>query len=476
MKIRHLFIAALLTFSVQAAPVKDKPTAASCECGPLQFSKAFTKVAKQASPAVVFIKVEINPADNDSFGYPDGQGPYSPFNDEFLQRFFGFQGRPAIPQPQIGHGSGLLVSADGYIMTNAHVVKGADKIEVTLNDGEVKTATLVGADPYTDLAIIKMDNIKDSPYLKLGDSDALEVAEWVIAIGSPFHLQASVTVGVVSAKGRQGLNISDLEDFIQTDAAINPGNSGGPLLDLNGNVVGINTAIVSRSGGYMGIGFAIPSNMAKNVMDQIIKKGFVTRGFLGVSLQPVDKEIAAGFNLSKAEGVLISGIENGSPADQAGLQQGDIILEYNNKPIKSLQSFRYDISLMNPESKVNLKVNRKGKIMNFTVTLGSAAKGGSPAVISQKLGIEVENLNAEMGRQLGYTSGEEGVVITKVKPGSPAAMAGIRPGFLIQAINHKKIANTSDYEAALNETSQNKRILLLVRNGKMTKFYSIRID
>ncbi|HEX2579622.1 MAG TPA: DegQ family serine endoprotease [Rhabdochlamydiaceae bacterium] len=472
MKIRPFFIAALLmAFSIEAAPAKEP-----CECSPQQFSKAFTKVAKQASPAVVFIKVEINPADNDNFGYQDGQGPYSPFNDEFLQRFFGFQGKPTTPQPQIGQGSGLIVSADGYIMTNAHVVKGADKIEVTLNDGEVKTATLIGADPHTDLAVIKMDNTKDSPYLKLGDSDALEVAEWVIAIGSPFQLQASVTVGVVSAKGRQGLNISDLEDFIQTDAAINPGNSGGPLLNLDGNVIGINTAIVSRSGGYMGIGFAIPSNMAKNVMDQIIKKGSVTRGFLGVSLQAVDKEIAAGFNLPKVEGVLISGIEKGSPADKAGLQQGDIILEYNNKSIKSLQSFRYDISLMNPESKVNLKVNRKGKIMIFTVTLGSAAEGGSPAVISQKLGIEVENLNTEMSRQLGYTSGEEGVVITKVKPGSPAAMAGIRPGFLIQAINHKKIANTTDYEAALHETSQNKRVLLLVRNGKMTRFYSIRID
>jgi serine protease Do len=226
----------------------------------------------------------------------------------------------------------------------------------------------------------------------------------------------------------------------------------------------------------MGISFAIPSNMAKNVMDQIIQKGSVTRGFLGVSLQAVDKEIAAGFNLAKVEGVLISGIEKGSPADKAGLQQGDIILEYNGKTIKSLQSFRYDISMMSPESKVNLKINRKGKIMPFTVTLGSVAEGSSPAVISQKLGIEVENITLELGRQLGYASTEEGVVITKVKPGSPAAMAGIRPGFLIQAINHKKIVNTKDYEAILQETSQNKRILMLIRNGKMTRFYSIRIE
>lgn len=474
MKFRNFAIAALLvTFSIHAAPAA-KSKSEPCECGPQQFSKAFTRVAKQATPAVVFIKAEINPADNDNYGMQDSQGPYSPFNDDFLQRFFGFQGKPSVPQPQLSQGSGFIVSADGYIMTNAHVVKGADKIEVTLNDGEVKTATLIGADPHTDLAIIKMET-KDSPFLKLGDSEALEVCEWVIAIGSPFQLQASVTVGVVSAKGRQGLNISDLEDFIQTDAAINPGNSGGPLIDLEGKVIGINTAIVSRSGGYMGIGFAIPSNMAKNVMDQIIKKGSVTRGFLGVSLQAVDKEIAAGFNLSKVEGVLISGVEKGSPAEKAGLQQGDIILEYNNKPIKSLQTFRYDISLMNPESKLNLKVNRKGKIMSFTVTLGSAA-GSSPAVISQKLGIEVENLNADLSRQLGYTAADEGVVVTKVKPGSPAAMAGIRPGFLIQQVGNKKISNTTDYEAALNEATQNKRVIMLVRYGKGARYFSIRVD
>lgn len=458
----------------ESAPAA-KAGPASCECGAQQLSKSFTRVAKLASPAVVFIKVEINPADNDNFGM-NGQGdPYSPFNDDFLQRFFGFQGKPQQPQAQIGQGSGFLVSADGYIMTNAHVVKGADKIEVTLNDGEVKIATLVGADPYTDLAIIKIDG-KDFPFLKLGDSETLDVGEWVIAIGSPFQLQASLTVGVVSAKGRQGLNISQLEDFIQTDAAINPGNSGGPLLDLDGNVIGINTAIVSRSGGYMGIGFAIPSNMAKNVMDQIIKKGSVTRGFLGIGMQPVDKDIAAGFNLSKVEGVLISNVEKGSAAEKAGLQQGDIILECNGKQVKSLQSFRYDISMMNPGAQVNLKITRKGKIMMIPVTLGSAAEATTPAVISQKLGIEVENLNADYRSQLGYSTTDEGVVITKVKPGSPAAMAGIRPGFLIQAINHKKVSNTGEYEASLNEASQNKRVLLLIRHGKMTRFYSIRLD
>lgn len=227
----------------------------------------------------------------------------------------------------------------------------------------------------------------------------------------------------------------------------------------------------------MGIGFAIPSDMAKNVMEQLIQKGSVTRGFLGISPQAVDKEIAAGFNLPKAEGVLITSIEKGSPAEKAGLQQGDIILEVNGKPIKSLQSFRYDISMINPGQQAQLKVYRKGKILTVNVTLGSAAdKGTVPAVASQKLGIDVEDLSPDLSRQLGYTAGEEGVVITKVKPGSPAALAGLRPGYLIQAINHKKVSNIKDYEEAIGEASQNKRILLLVRHGKITRFYSIRVE
>ena len=469
-----LLLLPLVLSSGISQPLQTQETSCLCKeecaCALKTQSKGFTCVAKKATPAVVFIKVEVNP-ENDEVGYPE-----SPFGDDLFQRFFGVPyGRPQKPQPQIGQGSGFLVSADGYIMTNSHVVKGADKIEVTLHDGEVQKASLVGTDPSTDLAVIKIEG-KEFPFLQLGDSETLDVGEWVIAIGSPFQLQASLTVGVVSAKGRQGLNITDLEDFIQTDAAINPGNSGGPLLDLEGRVIGINTAIVSRTGGYMGIGFAIPSNMAKNVMDQLIQKGSVTRGFLGINLQPIDKEIAAGFNLAKVEGVLVAAVEKDSPADKAGLQQGDIILEYDGKPIKSLQSFRYDISIIHPGQKVQLKVNRKGNILMIPVVLGSVADKTAPAVVSQKLGIEIENLTPDLARQLGYMSGEEGVVIMKVKPGSPAALAGMRPGFLIQAVNHKKISNTQEYEEVLSECSQNKRILLLVRQGKMTRFYSIRLD
>lgn len=451
----------------------------NCICSPEQTSKAFTAAAKKSIPAVVFIKVQSNAPDQDENGYPYGfQNPYDfGGGDDFFNRFFGtpFRGQPQRPAPQLSQGSGFIVSADGYIMTNAHVVKGADKITAVLNDGRELDATLVGSDPHTDIAIVKIEG-KNFPFLKLGDSEEIDIGEWVIAIGSPFQLEASVTVGVVSAKGRQNLKITDFEDFIQTDAAINPGNSGGPLLSLKGEVIGINTAIVSRSGGYMGIGFAIPSNMAKSIMAQIIDKGMVTRGFLGVSLQPVDKDIADAFNLPKPEGALISEVVKDSPADKAGLKQGDIILEYNKTQVKSLQGFRNEISLMNPGTTLNLKVNRKGQIISIPVTLGTAsdnlATGGS---IIQKLGMEIDNLSPELSKQLGYTQKEEGVVITKIKPGSAAAVAGLRPGFLIQAVNHKKVTNVNEFNEALGQP-ENKRILLLVRQGNVTRFYSIKVE
>jgi serine protease Do len=443
------------------------------------FSKMFAPIAQKATPASVFIRVEINPADNENFGQGSPYGE-NPFGDDFLNRFFGFSPntRPQQPRPQEGQGSGFLVSSDGYIMTNNHVVRGADKIEITLNDGQVRAATLIGTDPGTDLAIIKIEKVDDEdyPFLNLGDSEKLEVADWVMAIGNPFQLQASVTVGIVSAKGRQGLRISDYEDFIQTDAAINPGNSGGPLLNLDGDVIGINTAIATRSGGYMGIGFAIPSNIAKHIMNQLIEKGSVTRGFLGIGLQPVDKEIAAGFNLAKAEGILITSVEKNSPAEKAGLKQGDILLELNGKPIKSLDTFRNQISMMDPGTEAKLKVYRQGKSFIIPVKLTSLSNTATPAIVSQKIGIEIENLSPDLARQLGYSPSEEGVVITKVKPGSPASLAGLRPGYLIQAVNHTKVATTEDYEKTISDNGQNKRIILLVKHGKITRFYSIRID
>jgi len=465
-KTSTIFLTLISSLSLLTA----QETTQNCICSPAMISKAFTQVAKKATPAVVFIKAQSAPApQEDIYGA-------NPFNDDFFQRFFGMPPNMQPRQtPQISQGSGFLVTKDGYILTNAHVVRGADKITVIFNDGRELDASIIGADTHTDVAVIKVEG-KDFPFVDLGDSDKIEVGEWVVAIGSPFQLQASVTVGVVSAKGRQNLQINDFEDFIQTDAAINPGNSGGPLLDLNNCVIGINTAIISRNGGYMGIGFAIPSNMAKYIMKQIIDTGIVTRGFLGVSLQPIDKDLADAFGLDKAEGALISEVIKDSPADKAGLKQGDIILEYNKNSVKSLGSLRNDISMMAPGSKVFFKINRKGQILTVPVVIGSASDTAVEASgIVAKLGLEVNELSPETSEQTGYNKGD-GVLITKVKPGSPAATAGIRPGFLVQAVNHTKVTNMEEFNKAIAEASNQKRILLLIRQGKVTRYYTFKLE
>lgn len=470
---RRLSLAALLIFGTPYLNLTASNTSLDCSCSPGMISKAFTTVAKTAIPAVVFLKVE-------STASPEDEDPFSgnsPFNDELFRKFFGIPpGTPSKPMPQISQGSGFLVSADGYILTNAHVVRGASKITAVFQGGKELEATVVGADAQTDIAIVKVEG-RSFPYLKLGDSDAMEIAEWVIAIGSPFQLEASVTVGIVSAKGRQNLRINDFEDFIQTDAAINPGNSGGPLLNIQGEVIGINTAIFSRSGGYMGIGFAIPSNMASHIMKQIIESGSVTRGFLGVSLQPIDKDLADAFNLEKPEGALISEVVKDSPADKAGLKQGDIILEYEKTPVKSIGGLRNAISMMQPGSTITFKINRKGKILKIPVTIGNAAESAAAAgSVVSKLGFEVENLTAETAQQLGYSSLNGGIVITKVKPNSPAATAGIRPGFLIVQVGDKKVTNVAEFNAATAESSKQGRILLLVRSGNMNRFYTFKLE
>lgn len=444
-----------------------------------QLSKGFTNVAKKATPAVVFIRCEVTNPEPDEMGAPYGySSPFDNLGEDFLNRFFGIPPRssPSRQMPQISQGSGFIISADGYVVTNNHVVKGAEKITIVLDDNRELDATLIGTDPQTDLAVLKVDG-KDLPFLNFANSDQIDVGEWAIAIGSPFQLEASVTVGVVSAKGRQNLKITDLEDFLQTDAAINPGNSGGPLLNLNGDVIGVNTAIVSRSGGYMGIGFAIPSNMAKTIAMQIIDKGSVTRGFIGISLQPVDKDIADAFGLPKAEGALVSEVVKDSPADKGGVKQGDIILKCNGNVVKSVGGFRNEVSLMAPGSTVKLELNRKGQVMTLNVVLGNAQdKVATSSTAQTKLGIEVDVLTPQLARQLGLSASDLGVVITKVRPGSPAAMSGLRPGYLIQAVNHKRIEDMNDFNEAISDVGSKNRVLLLIKQSNVTRFYSIKLD
>lgn len=446
-------------------------------------SQAFIDIGKNAVPAAVFIKSQIKHHNTAHYG----QDPFDLFNDEFFRRFFG---NPSIrpksePQPELSSGSGFIVSPDGHILTNFHVVKDADEITVLLNDGREFEATVIGTDPKTDLAVLKIE-AKDLPCLEFGNSDHLQIGEWVVAIGNPFALESTLTHGVVSAKGRQDLGITSLEDFIQTDAAINPGNSGGPLLNLNGEVIGINTAIVSRSGGYMGIGFAIPSNMAKHVLDQILDTGKVERAYLGIILQPLDKDLIDALSLEEnSDGILISEVMKDTPAEKAGLKHGDIIIELNGKIVKNHNKFRNEIALMNPGTFVNLKILRNGKHQSLKVELGALSEQEvSSAEFFDKLGIDVDslsNISTDMLSKLGLEPHESGVLITKVKPGSPAAQAGLRPYYLITALvinwkNQIKINNSDDLTRALREVTGNKYVVLIVRHQKYQKYYTLKMQ
>lgn len=453
------------TFSVNEALLK-------------QISKGFSTVAKKAIPAVVYIetqgaeKTQKLPRNRWPF-----ENPFDQFNDDFFNRFFGFPNpdRPAPKKQDTVRGSGFIVSEDGYIVTNNHVVENATKVNVTFNNGKKYTAKVVGTDPKTDLAVVKIDE-KKLPHLSFADSEALEVGDWAIAIGNPFGLQATVTVGVVSAKGRSQLHIADFEDFIQTDAAINPGNSGGPLLDVEGEVIGVNTAIVSGSGGYMGIGFAIPSNMAKRIIEQLINDGQVTRGFMGVTLQQVDADLASFYKLKSPNGALVTDVIKGSPADTAGLKQEDVILSYNGNPVESLSSFRNYVSLLPPGSKLKLRINRDGTEKDITVVISSVpeekASPGSPV---QKLGLKVENLTSEIAQKLNF-SDNQGVVITQVEPGSPAAEAALRPGSLIIAVNRCKVTSVEEFSQAIHDASKNGRVLLMIRQGDAVRFVPLYFD
>lgn len=443
-------------------------------------SKAFSEIARRAIPGVVFIKTQYKT--HSPFGYNGAQHPFDLFGDEFFRRFFG-PSRPQRQSPQTGGGSGCLVSDDGFILTNYHVIKDADTITTVLNDGREFEATLVGMDPRTDLAVLKIE-ASDLPFLDFGSSDDLEIGEWVIAIGNPFALESSLTVGVVSAKGRQDLGISTLEDFIQTDAAIGPGNSGGCLLNLNGEVIGINTAIVTKSGGYTGIGFAIPSNLAKHVMDQIISSGVVTRAYLGVILQPIDKELADAMSLDQNDGILISEVIKDSPASKAGLEDGDIILNLNNKKVKNVNKFRNEIALMDPGASVKIDLLRQNKNITLDIPLGTLTEAEvATTEMYQKLGIEVEDLETvspQIASKLGILQTTDGVVITKVKPGSPAAFAKLEPYSLITGVvvnwnNQKKVTNLQEFNNALKEVGNKKHVVLIVRHQHYQRYYTLKL-
>ena len=434
-------------------------------------AKAFSSVVKKAGPAVVHVRVEKS---------VKGRGQeLDLFNDPFFERFFGPQFRH--PQPgtpprefkQQGAGSGFIISADGLILTNNHVVGEADIITVRLADEREFKAKVIGTDPQSDVALIKIeaDNL---PVLPLGDSDKMEVGEWVIAIGSPFELNQTVTVGVVSAKGRDRIGINDYENFIQTDAAINPGNSGGPLLNIYGEAIGMNTAIFSRSGGYMGIGFAIPINMAKSIQEQLQKQGKVTRGWLGVVIQDMDEDLAKSFGLEKSRGALVSDVADKSPAAEAGLRQGDVIVEMDGMEVTDVSTLRNKVAMIAPGTKIDLLVIRDGAKKTVEINIGEQpaelAKNGSNGDESlQNMGLTLQNLTQELAEQLGY-SPEQGVLIAEVETGSPAEQAGLKPGQLIEEVNKKRVRNLKDLRKALEGVKADAKVLLYVRAGEYSQY------
>jgi len=441
-------------------------------------SAAFEEVAEAVKPSVVSI-TSIKRVETPALIFPGPRGPLRDplrefFGDDLFERFFG-RGQPEREGVVRGGGTGVIVSADGYVLTNNHVVEGADQVTVSLADGRRFVAQIVGTDPKTDLAVIKIsaDGLKPA---QLGDSERLRVGEWVLAVGNPLGLEQTVTAGIISAKGRSYVGLAEYEDYIQTDAAINPGNSGGPLLNLDGQVVGINSAIVSRSGGYMGIGFAIPANMARKVMEDIIADGKVTRGYLGVIVQNLTPDLARSFGYDQPHGVLVAEVAPDGPAAKAGIESDDIIIELGGKPMDNMNELRNAVATTDPGTKVEVKVFRKGQTRSLKVEIGeldSAPVSRAAGRTTDDLGLAVENLTAEEARRLGL-SDAAGVLVTEVEPGGVAERSGLLRYDVIISVGDKPVRNVRDFHAALREHDLDRGVRIKVRTQDASRYVFLK--
>jgi serine protease Do len=399
--------------------------------------------------------------------------PEGMFNDPFFRQFFGpgFENRQQNPRSQREEslGSGVIVSPEGYILTNNHVIEGATDVKVTLSNKRQLQAKVVGTDPKTDIAVLKVEG-SGYPAITVGDSSKVQVGDYALAVGDPFGVGQTVTMGIVSALNRGNLGIEDYEDFIQTDAPINPGNSGGALINDRGELIGINTAIISHgSGGNQGIGFAVPVNLARQVMDQIMDHGKVTRAYLGIVVQDVTPAIAKSMGQSELRGALVGDVKESSPAGKAGLQRGDIILEVNGKQVADSRELRMNISMMKPDADVKLKIMRDGKDSDMTVKLGELpnqeqAKAEDGTSKDALEGVTLENLDAESAKELGLSPATKGVVVTDISPSSPEADSGLRRGDVIQEVNHKPVRSVSELKEAIHKSGKNP-LLLVNRQG-----------
>jgi len=391
----------------------------------------------------------------------------SPFEDFFKQH-----GGPPVKRKQMGEGSGVIVDGKGYILTNDHVVAGAEKITIHLFDGRELKGTVRGTDPRTDLAVVHVE-AADLPVAVLGDSDKIQVGEWAIAVGSPFGLEETVTVGVISAKGRSGLGTGTYEDFLQTDASINPGNSGGPLVNIDGDVIGINAMIIQPG---QGIGFAIPINLAKTIMQELIKTGKVVRPWVGIGLQDITPDLMKFFNLKEKEGALISQVYSGSPAERVGLKVGDVVIEVDGVKIKSSQDVVHEVLKKKVGQKVNLVILRGGKRLEISVTTAQMpekiGERGPAKPTREWFGLQVSNVTPEIAKQLGLTK-TEGVVITGVEPNSAGQAAGLKAGDIILEVNRQKILNENEYLSAMEKAKPDQGVLFLIDRQDSTFFVTL---
>jgi len=430
----------------------------------------FSDLAEKVRPGVVNIQV-VKKVKNVDFGFRNFPG--NPFGDKNpFGDFFGpfSEGNPPRGFEQRGVGSGFVMSRDGYVLTNNHVVEDADQIKVKLANGKEYEGKIVGRDPKTDLALVKIEGASDLHPLKLGNSEDLKVGSWVVAVGSPFGLEQTVTAGIVSAKGRV-IGSGPYDNFIQTDASINPGNSGGPLINMKGEVVGINTAIIASG---QGIGFAIPINMAKEIAPQLQEKGHVTRGWLGVSIQEVTPELAKSFDLKEKKGALVSQVVSGSPAEKAGIEQGDIILEFDGKEVSDAKDLPRIVASTPVDKTVTLKVSRNGKITDRQVKVGEMEEKVevTKAPSHKSLGITVQNLTPEIAKELGLKK-ETGVVVTRVEPGSAAADAGIQTGDVIREVNRKPIKDVEEFSQKVEKAKGQDNVLFLIQRGQTNLFAAV---
>ncbi len=460
------------SFTQSGAP-EIKMASAVPSTDALKTPSSFSDLAEKIKPAVVNISTTKTYKSRGGFGMPFGRSPFGgPLEDDFFDRFFG-----DIPQREFKQrslGSGFIISNDGYIFTNNHVVEQADKILVKVSDGKEYEAKIIGTDAKTDIALIKIKPDNTLPIVEIGDSDKVKVGEWVVAIGNPFGLEQTVTAGIISAKGRV-IGAGPYDNFIQTDASINPGNSGGPLFSMEGKVIGINTAIVAQG---QGIGFAIPINMAKGILSDLKTKGKVTRGWLGISVQDISEDMARNLNYKSRNGAIVTDVVKGDPADVAGIKVEDIIIEVNGQSVKDTHEVLLKIAALHVGDKAAIKVIRDGKEVVLSVVVSE--RKDKPEMASWKgskeyFGIKAQEITPEMSRQLGIPR-ELGVIIADVENGSAAEDVGLQPQDIIVQVNKVRINSMKEYIKEMNKAVEQKSVRLLVQRGKSRFFVALHLE